>query len=100
VLQNKNNRVFSASVKNFLDLSLINISTAFQDVKNLTNILTDQEGEPPVCNLLNCPRLTEMIDGLTEAVRGLEKTKSSFKSKELGLLRIKLEQLLKKAKNI
>jgi DNA-binding response OmpR family regulator len=100
VLQNKHHRVFSASIKNFLDLSLINISAAFQDVKNLTNILTDQEDEPPVCNLLNCPRLTELVEGLTDAVRGLEKTKSSFKSKELGLLRIKLEQLLKKAKNI
>jgi DNA-binding response OmpR family regulator len=100
VLQKKNHRVFSASIKNFLDLSLINISAAFQDVKNLTNILTDQDSEMPVCNLLNCPRLTEMIEGLTDAVRGLEKTKSSFKSKELGSLRMKLEQLLKKAKNI
>lgn len=100
VLQNKNHRVFSASIKNFLDLSLINISAAFQDVKNLTNILTDQNDEPSICNLLNCPRLIELVEGLTEAVRGLEKTKSSFKSKELGSLRIKLEQLLKKAKNI
>jgi DNA-binding NarL/FixJ family response regulator len=93
-------KVFSASVKNFLDFSLLNISAAFQDVKNLTNILTDQDGEPPVCNLLNCPRLAELVEGLTEAVGGLEKTKSSFKSKELGLLRTKLEQLLKKTKNI
>lgn len=100
VLEKKNHRTFSASIKNFLDLSLVNISAAFQDVKNLTTILTDKGDEPPICNLLNCPRLTELLEGLSEAVRTLEKTKSSFKSKELGLLRIKLEQLLKKAKNI
>jgi hypothetical protein len=35
-----------------------------------------------------------------ETVRTIERTKSSFKSKELGQLRIKLEQLLEKAKKL
>lgn len=100
LIKKKHHKTFSASIKSFMDLTLGNISAAFRDVKNLTHILTDRESEPPVCNLLNCPRLAELVEGLTEAVRSLEKTKSSFKSKELGTLRIKLEQLLKKAKNI
>jgi hypothetical protein len=37
---------------------------------------------------------------MIETIRALERTKSSFKSKELGQLRIRLEQLLKKVKNI
>jgi DNA-binding response OmpR family regulator len=100
VLKEKNHRTFPASVKNFLDLTLGNISAAIGDVKNLTYILMDEQPESAICNLLNCPRLTELTEGLLETVRALERTKSSFKSKELGQLRIRLEQLLKKVKKI
>ena len=57
VLKEKNHGTFSASVKSFLDLTLGNISAAMSDVKNLTYILTDEQPESAVCNLLNCPRL-------------------------------------------
>jgi DNA-binding response OmpR family regulator len=100
VMKEKSHETFSVSVKSFLDLTLGNISAAMGDVKNLTYILTDEQPESTVCNLLNCPRLEELTEGLLETVRALEKTKSSFKSKELGQLRIKLEQLLKNIKKI
>ncbi|OHB55445.1 MAG: hypothetical protein A2173_10000 [Planctomycetes bacterium RBG_13_44_8b] len=100
VFDKKNYGVFSASVKNFLDLTLENISAAMGDVKNLAYILTDERDESAVCNLLNCPRLIELTESLSETVKTLEKTKSSFKSKELGRLRINLEKLLKKAKKL
>ena len=99
-LKKKNHGIFSASVKNFLDLTLGNISAAMGDVKNLTYILTDEPDESAICNLLNCPRLMELTEGLSQTVGILEKTKSSFKSKELGQLRTKLERLLKKAKKL
>ncbi|MBN1787085.1 MAG: response regulator [Sedimentisphaerales bacterium] len=99
-LQKRHRSAFSASIKNFLDLTLGNISAALVDVKNLAYILTDEPDESAVCNLLNCPRLIELTEGLTETVRILERTKSSFKSKELGDLRVKLEKLLKKAKKL
>jgi DNA-binding response OmpR family regulator len=98
ILEKRNETTFSASVKNFLDLTLGNISAAFMDVKNLTHVLVDDQKETTVCNLLNCPKLNELTEGLTETIKTLELTKSSFKSKELGQLRIKLEQLMKKAK--
>jgi DNA-binding response OmpR family regulator len=100
VLKEKNHRAFSASVKSFLDLTLGNISASMGDVKNLTYILTDDQPQSAVCNLLNCPRLTELTEGLIETIRALERTKSSFKSKELGQLRIRLEQVIKKVKKI
>jgi CheY-like chemotaxis protein len=99
-LKARNQKGFSASVKSFLDFSLINMRWAMSDVKNLTYMLTNEQPQSTVCNLLNCPRLEELTKGLLSTVRVLEKTKSSFKSKELGQLRIKLEQLLKKVKKI
>ena len=100
ILEKRNETTFSASVKNFLDLTLGNISAAFMDVKNLTQILADDQKTSAVCNLLNCPKLNELTESLTETIKTLELTKSSFKSKELGQLRIKLEQLMKKAKKV
>jgi hypothetical protein len=42
-----------------------------------------------------CPRLSFLKKGLEETIEVLEKTKNSFKSKELGDLRKKLEGLMK-----
>jgi CheY-like chemotaxis protein len=53
-------------------------------------------GEPvDVCRAMNCPRLSVYREALTSAVEVLEQTKIAFRSKDLGLLRGKIEQLLK-----
>jgi hypothetical protein len=81
-------------------LTLSNISAAFMDVRNLTQILTgeQEQSQSAVCNLMNCPKLENLTEGLNETIKTLELTKSAFKSKELGNLRIKLEQLVEKTK--
>lgn len=53
-------------------------------------------GEPvDVCRAMNCPRLSVYREALTSAVEVLEQTKIAFRSKDLGLLRGKIEQVLK-----
>jgi response regulator RpfG family c-di-GMP phosphodiesterase len=98
ILEKRNYTTYTASVRSFLDLTLSNISAAFMDVKNLTQILTDDQKESAICNLMNCPRLDKLTEGLAETIKTLELTKSAFKSKELGNLRMKLEQLVEKTK--
>jgi DNA-binding response OmpR family regulator len=98
ILEKRNDKTFSASIKSFLDLTLYNINAAFTDVKNLIQTLAEDRKESAVCNLMNCPKLSELTESLAETIKTLELTKSSFKSKELGQLRIKLEQLMKKNK--
>jgi hypothetical protein len=100
ILEKRNYNSYSASVRSFLDLTLSNISAAFMDVRNLTQILTDEQSESAVCNLMNCPRLDKLTEGLEETIKTLELTKSAFKSKDLGNLRIKLEQLVEKTKKV
>lgn len=53
--------------------------------------------EPPtdVCRMMECPRLMIYREALEGTVEVLAKTKHSFRSKDLGLLREKLEQLLR-----
>lgn len=48
-----------------------------------------------VCRTMQCPRLDAYREALESTVDILMKTKHSFRSKDLGLLRSKIEQLLR-----
>ena len=84
----------SAVVDAFFDLTFQNIVGALSDMKRLTEAFVmhniDQEALEP-CHLLDCPKLKALRDALMETIGVLEKTKSAFKSKDLGELRRKLE---------
>jgi len=81
----------------FLTLTLRNIVESLADVKTLIEVLAQNRVEQDVCHLVNCPKPAMFISALNETIAVLEKTKSSFKSKELGELREKLEQLVQNA---
>jgi len=72
-----------------------NLIDSLWDVKNMAQFLSVGRSNQEVCHLLTCPRLTFLKQGVEETVEILERTKNSFKSKELGDLRKKLEGLLK-----
>jgi DNA-binding response OmpR family regulator len=85
----------STSIEAFLSVSCHNIIEAIFDLKNLTEILSMGNGEKTVCHLLTCPRLNAIKGSMKETIEVLEKTKNSFKSKELGDLRKRLEEIIK-----
>jgi len=87
----------STPVDAFLKLTYRNVVGAISDMKYLTETLALQSGEQDVCHLLNCPRLTALTDALEQTIDVLEETKSAFRSKKLGELRQKLEELVKKS---
>ncbi len=89
--------VSSVPISTFYTLTLRNIVDSLLDLKHLAEELAKQGDEQYVCNLLECPRLTELENGLTESVEVLKKTKGAFKSKDLGELRKKLEMIAKKS---
>ncbi|MBW1717459.1 MAG: response regulator [Deltaproteobacteria bacterium] len=86
---------FSLSLDNFLKLTLANITGALLDINHLVESIPGTKSEREICHLFNCPRLRELTDALVETTGILEKSKSAFKSKELGELRRKLEALVK-----
>lgn len=85
----------STPINTFLALTFRNIGGALSDLKHLTESFSIGTPEQEVCHLLNCPRLTTLKEALVETISVLEKTKSAFKSKELGNLRRKLEELVR-----
>ncbi|MCS6291166.1 MAG: response regulator [Nitrospira sp.] len=51
-----------------------------------------------VCALMQCPRLDRYEAAIQDAVAVMERTRSSFKSKEIGALRQRLETLLREGR--
>jgi DNA-binding response OmpR family regulator len=80
----------------FMDLTARNLADCVADISYLMR--TARQGEQEhVCGLYNCPRLDLMKQCLKDSVEVLERTKGSFKSKELALLRKRMEDLLSRA---
>ncbi|ODS31251.1 MAG: two-component response regulator [Candidatus Scalindua rubra] len=97
-INQKQETASSVPISTFFELTLRNVVNALLNLKHLTEELAIQTDEQYVCNLLDCPSLTTLKSGLAETVEVLKKTKNSFKSKDLGKLRKKLEMLVEKGK--
>ena len=90
------------NIRNFFNFTLKNIADALLDLRNLTEAVAVNTDQQEVCNLLNCPRLAMLQGALTKVYTTLEKTKSAFRSKELGQLSRALKDVFEinlKAKN-
>lgn len=97
-LADKTSGISAASVKSFLDLTYSNVAGALSDIKNITSAVTGEDIKLPACHLLDCPKLNELTCALEKTIKVLRKTKSAFKSKDLGELRENLEEISEKKK--
>lgn len=90
-------RSLAWSLEAFLSQSVGNIGLLSAGIRSVIRSHAQGEAEQPtdVCRLMQCPRLSSYREALESTVEVLEKTKSSFRSKDLGLLRTKIEQLLR-----
>ena len=78
----------------FLSLTLRNVMGSLTDLDQLGRALAGRTvGEHP-CQLMNCPRGSQLREAVRETIAVLEETKGAFKSKTLGDLRRRLELLL------
>jgi CheY-like chemotaxis protein len=78
----------------FLTLTLRNVMGSLTDLEQLGRALADQSVEQHPCQLMNCPRGSQLRTAVAETIRVLGETKGAFKSKALGDHRRRLELLL------
>jgi FixJ family two-component response regulator len=83
----------SLTIDAFLTITISNILASMLDIKNLITGITTGRKQGS-CQMMNCPRIENLANSLVAAINVLEKTKSSFKSKELGDLRLQLERVV------
>jgi len=79
----------------FLHHTMQNMLASMIDLKDLMQALSQNKSKQNACQLLNCPRHAELLDMIRDAIMVLEKTKHSFRSKELAALRFRLEKAFK-----
>jgi FixJ family two-component response regulator len=78
-----------------IPISLVrDVSSALTDILSLRAALGCQDGQQSLCSLLDCRIHPNYEDAIAETIEVLQRTKSSFKSKELGALRFRLESIL------
>jgi len=94
LLKNNSRNASPVSVNTFLELTFQNAVGALTDLKHLTGALAMHEAQQEVCHLFNCPRLKSLSDGMAETIDILHKTKSAFKSRDLGEVRRRLDGLV------
>lgn len=80
--------------ESFVNNSFYNIFMAMSDIEHLYTATHSDSSSSYACHLLNCPRYQKLQDVISEAITVIDKTKRSFKSKELASLKNKLEQSL------
>ena len=71
-----------------------NLASSTLELKQLMDLALQSEPSHGVCAIRDCPRLGQYQDALRDGVETLERTKGSFKSKELGDLRKRMAALL------
>lgn len=80
-------------VTTFVSVTLRSIAGALVDLGHLTEAMSLREGQADACRLRDCPRLAALTDAMSDTIAVIEKTKKTFKSKELGNLRQRLEDV-------
>jgi CheY-like chemotaxis protein len=92
-----NERELAWSLDTFLAQSFSQMAILSSRIRSVLTSQMQGRVEPPmdVCRMMECPRLSAYREALEGTVEVLALTKNSFRSKELGLLRAKVEQLLR-----
>ncbi len=81
----------AVSVQQMLGMVLGRMGETLLDLKHLVDMAAPEKNSD-ICPIQNCPRLEMYERIIREGIETLERTKGSFKSRELGDLREKLEQ--------
>jgi DNA-binding response OmpR family regulator len=85
-------------VESFLSVTLRNIVGSLGDLQRLVEGVIHSRSEQDASVLMNLSQPQRLLSALEETIGVLEKTKSAFKSKDLGELRKKLEGLVKETR--
>jgi CheY-like chemotaxis protein len=92
-----NERELAWSLDTFLAQSFSQMAVLSSRIRSVLTSQMQGSAEAPtdVCRMMACPRLSVYREALEGTVEVLAQTKNSFRSKDLGVLRAKIEQLLR-----
>ena len=83
-----------AHLASSLELTSMRLAECYQAVHRLHASLTGAETAVDPCRVLKCSRLESLEAAVRDAIAVIERTRNSFKSKDLGALRRRLAEIL------
>jgi len=85
------------SMEAYVEATMRNVTETLGDLVRVTTTMLGEGSRANVdlCRFVDCPRLAQYREAVDETIETIERTKRAFKSKELALLRHKLEILKK-----
>jgi YesN/AraC family two-component response regulator len=93
-LRNSKRDVFNDTLKSFLDITTAKIDETFENIRLVTNLIDDLKPNTQICNIMHCPTLSDLTEGIQEAIISIKKSREIYKSKQLAEIREKLEKML------
>ncbi len=84
----------SVATDTYFSITLSNIADCLIDLKSLSGVRTENTDSKEACHMFNCPRISKLSETLSLTMDVLEKTRTSFKSKELYQLRKQIEKVV------
>jgi DNA-binding NarL/FixJ family response regulator len=85
---------FKTEVDSYVAMAQRNVLSSLSDMYSIVKAATGTTDAKQALTVLDCPPLREHRKLLEETVQVLEKTRSAFKSKDLAILRQKIERFL------
>lgn len=90
-------RRMGLSVSTFVGLNMQQVLAAMTNIAVVAQELSGRQPTRRACQMVSCPHTTMFREAIRDAIAVLERTKSSFKSKDLGALRQQLASVLASA---
>lgn len=87
---------FEAALKGFLETTIFEMDDTFNNIRRAADLLDDLKPRTQVCQIMRCPALVELTEGVKQTITALRESRELYKSKQLAKIRVKLEKLLKK----
>ncbi|MFH1221316.1 MAG: response regulator [Candidatus Eisenbacteria bacterium] len=94
VLAGKPHDALTVPIDTYVAITLGHIAEGLVDLRSLTAAIAKAPDYADVCRLLDCPKTRTLTGALKETIEIIEKSKRSFKSKELSELRKRLEEIV------
>lgn len=93
-LQNGKCNEFKTALRSLLEITTIKINDILKGIQQTTNLLDTLKPQMRICQIMQCPTLVELTKSIELSINSLKKSRESHKSKQLAIIREKLEKLL------
>jgi FixJ family two-component response regulator len=97
VLSYKPDATLTVPTDAYVAVALRHIVGGLTDLKKMVAAMAVASDQREVCSFLECPKMQKLTDALKDTIEVIERSKRSFRSKELSELRKKLEGIIDEA---